>query len=845
MKQSFRIFKRDISRLFHNRAASIVMAGVCILPSLYAWFNIAANMDPYGSTEAIKVAVASNDSTARNEDITLNAGDSIIENLKENNQLGWSFVGESEAIDGVRSGKYFAAIVIPEDFSSSLISILSGHPKEPKLGYYINEKKNAIAPKITETGAGTIQQEINDTFSSVAAETISELIRSSAAGLSADLNRADTKLMDTLKDARANLEDYSTLLEDFQNTIAGSSESIQNAQGILDSIVAAASSGTSVLTDASSALSAARDSTGAFSSQLSQNLSNGETLLNNVYISASTKLGAFETSAEQANSVISSSIQSVEELNAKNSELLEALESLNENIGGNTELSSLISQQIAGLRAQNNSFGELLNSLHSGNSSIGDALETAQSAKTSLEALASQNKEALQNHRSNFDQKLLPGISQSLDSFAALSGSLSSVLSNIQPAADQLKAILGQLGTNLSGSAEILGQTKDALSAVDGQLAKITQDIQALQSSGIYQQILSLENIDSESVSDFMSSPVSIQSEVLYDVKNYGSAMTPFYTNLALWVGGLILVSILKQEVDKDSSVRHFTPAQAYFGRWFLFTAAGLIQGLIVCLGDLLLLKVQCIHPFLFICAGMFCSFVYVNLIYALAITFKHIGKALGVLLVILQIPGSSGTYPIEMTPLFFQKLHPFLPFTYGINAMRESIAGMYQNYYIKNLFVLSLFIPAALLIGLGLRPLLMNLNHLFDKRLSETGIMLGETESMHRGRLKFWLPIRTLLKDDEWRQDFLKRSGQFERRYPKLIRCGFTCMIVIPIIFLVLMFSLESKLIFLILWIISLIALSAYLICIEYIHYKIQQQLAIAGLTSKDLDHGHCPESK
>ncbi|MFR8180202.1 MAG: YhgE/Pip family protein [Dorea sp.] len=150
-----------------------------------------------------------------------------------------------------------------------------------------------------------------------------------------------------------------------------------------------------------------------------------------------------------------------------------------------------------------------------------------------------------------------------------------------------------------------------------------------------------------------------------------------------------------------------------------LFMAVGLVQGLIVCLGDIVLLKVQCVHPVAFVCVGIFCSFIYVNLIYALALTFKHIGKALGVVLVILQIPGSAGTYPIEMTPAFFQKLHPLLPFTYGISAMRECIAGMYGSDYLKisgdsgNLLYRYRFF-----IGLVLRPLLMNLNHLFDKQL-------------------------------------------------------------------------------------------------------------------------------
>ena len=176
MKKSFQIFKRDLGRLFRNRAAVLILVGISVLPSLYAWFNIAANMDPYGNTRGIKVAVANQDKGADSEQISLDAGKTIIDSLKENKQLGWTFVDESQAKKEVRSGKYYAAIVIPEDFSESLLSILSGDIKQPKLDYYINEKKNAIAPKITDTGASTIQQQINDTFTSVAAESIADLV---------------------------------------------------------------------------------------------------------------------------------------------------------------------------------------------------------------------------------------------------------------------------------------------------------------------------------------------------------------------------------------------------------------------------------------------------------------------------------------------------------------------------------------------------------------------------------------------------------------------------------------------------------------------------------------------
>ena len=835
MKKIFQIFARDMRRLFTNPAAAIVMVGVCVLPSLYAWFNIAANMDPYGNTSNIKVAIANCDAGASTEPMSLDAGSTIVDTLKKNKQLGWTFVDEKQAKAGVTSGKYYAAIVIPENFSESLLSILDGEVKQPELDYYINEKKNAIAPKITATGASTIQQQINDTFSSVAAETVSELIRTSAGDLTGKIDKSNSELSTALSETRDNLKEYQKVLKNFEETSGSSEKLIKDALETLDAVSSAADSGSKTLTDTTALLAASRQSLGSFSSQFSSALSNGETLLNNTYASAIVKLSTFETKASQVNTVIGDSIDSVTSLNQKQAELLAELQKLHESIGSDSTLSGLIGEKITVLQQQNASFQELLDSLSTSNSSIQEAMTTAQNTRTSLEKLVTDSRSSLQTYRNSLNESLIPKLSQSMDTLSTLSGTLTATLSDVNPTIEQLKLILTQLDTSLSDSSAALGQTGGVLDTIDQQLSTITTDLGVLQSSDIYNQLITLKGLDVDSISDFMSSPVSIQSKVLYEVENYGSGMTPFYTNLALWVGGLILVSILKQEVDKDEKISRFTPSQAYFGRWLVFVIMGLIQGFIVCAGDILLLKTQCLHPAAFILAGMFCSFVYVNLIYAMALTFKHIGKALAVLLVILQIPGSSGTYPIEMTPIFFQKLHPF---SYGISAMRECIAGFYGHTYAKNLGILALFLLLALFIGLVLRLLLMNLNHLFDRRLAETDLMLGETASDELQRPQMQLMLRALMRDDEARKEFMEKSERFERRYPYLIRYGFLAIVIIPLIFLILMFSLESKIVYLILWIVSLIALVLYLICVEYIHDKIQRQMELGGITSEDLVH-------
>ena len=833
MKTAFRIFIRDLKRLSRNRAAALVMVGVCLLPSLYAWFNIAANMDPYGNTAGIKVAIANSDQGAKSDMISLNAGDSIVENLKKNDQLGWVFVDEKKAKQGVRSGKYYAAIVIPDDFSNSLLSVLSGEVKSPQLDYYINEKKNAIAPKITDTGATTIQQEINDTFSAVASEAISKLIQKAANNMSADLNSADAHLMDTIQNVRNNLADYQQTISDFKDTVAQSRPVLQNAIASLDDVDSAAKGASDAFASTQKLFQQARDGLQDFSGALTGGLSGSEAALTNFSVTAGNRLGALETTGSQVSAALDDNITAAEKLQQKNQKLVQSLEALSGSEGTGSDLSG----QIRNIEEQTQNYDSLLSSLKSGKKNVDGALNSAQKARTNLGDLSTKSQDSLQDVKKKLLEDLIPKLYRVLDDLAGVNGSLSTALAGIEPLTEQGRTILQQLDSGLETSVKQLEQTGQYLSRVDGNLEKIQTDLNALHSSDTYQKLLTLEGIDPDRIADFMASPVSLESRVVYNVDNYGTGMTPFYTNLALWVGGLILVSILKQEVDPEGiSRRRLDPTRAYFGRWLLFMAAGAIQGFIVCLGDLLLLGVQCAHPLLFVLEGIYCSLVYVNIIYALAITFKHIGKAVAVLLIILQIPGSSGTYPIEMMPNFFQKLYPLFPFSYGIDAMREAIAGFYGKLFVKDLLCLLVFVALSFFTGLVIRPLIMNLNHMFDRHLEKSELMLGEVPVSPEPDRRFYAVLKALLQHEESKVKLLEKSVEFERRYPKLIRWGFICMMVIPLVLLILMFSLESRLVFLILWIISLIVICGYLIIVEYIHDKMHRQLEINGMTVEDL---------
>lgn len=832
MKKGVQIFKRDTRRILRNKVAAIVMMGVCIIPSLYAWFNIGANMDPYSNTGRIKVAVANADKGVVSETTgELHTGAEVEKKLRKNHDLGWCFVDEKAAKEGVKSGEYYAAIVIPENFSKSLVSVLSGEITSPEVEYYVNEKKNAIAPKITDTGAGSLQTQIDQEFTSIVTETVSDMIKEKGTEIFSGIESANKKIQNSITDVEKNLAAYQDAASQLTTSAEKGAELIETAQNTLSDLKSASETGGRALQSAEKVQKDSRTAIQKFSLSLSAALSNGESALSTEYSQIANRLTDLEGKAGAAGEKLDVGLSGVQHVADLNGEILEELKKID------TELPLLdCSDLIAQMEDTHEKNKKLLETLSLGNSSIQASIQTASEARQKMEAAVQEGQEGIQESKNRFENKIMGNANQLLDSASGIGGNLQGILSGIPALSDQTNQILSQVSTNLTNAKTAVSATGKALDSLQTSLTDAQNELKALESSQTLEQLLNLNHLDAEEAAGFMKSPVEIRTEVLYPVKNYGSAMTPFYTNLAIWVGGIVLIAILKLEADRDSYIKEFTPTDGFFGRWMLFAAAGLIQALIVCAGDILLLKVQCKHPVLFVLTGMICSFVYVNLIYALSITFKHIGKALCVLLVILQIPGSSGTYPIEMTPAFFRGIHPFLPFTYGINAMREAMAGVYIQNYLKDIGILLLFFPIALVIGLFIRPALLNVNAMFDERLAETEIMICEEYPMKR-KAGLSTILHAMLRHEEWSKEVEDRAERFRKGYRKRVRLGFLAMILIPLIFLLLMFRIQSKMVFLILWILSVVLISGYLIINEYIYHKLEQEKQLRSLSKEELE--------
>ena len=835
MEKALQIFRRDLRRILRNPVAVVVTLGVCVIPSLYAWLNVLANWDPYKNTQGVSVAVANNDRGAEVAGMGfVDAGDMVVQELGENDQLDWQFVDESEAVDGVTSGRYFAAIVLPETFTQELSGVLSGDVSSPKVTYYVNEKLNPIAPKVTDTGANTIESKIDETFVATASKVVIEKMQGAGDQVSASANEAAEGAGSRLREASGNLSDLEEKIAGARETISSARTTASSAAGTLDSLAGAADGASTTLAEATDELASARSGRAGLARSLSTTLAEASSLATEVSGRTNAAIGTVSGRVTAAQSTVDGYLAQARGLNEENKALLDQLDEITPLVG--ESLRPRWDALLEELRGQQEADERLVASLQTASDDLKADAAAVSGLSSTIDGAVGTTSSSVLDAQVALTSTALPALDGALDSLSSAAGGLAGGLGGVRPTIEQAEAVLAQLDGTLADADEALGLTQDELASVREALDGVATDVAAVQSSEALARIDELGRTDASAVAAFMSSPVTIDERPVFPVANYGSGVAPFYTNLALWVGGFVLVAIYKVEVDGEG-VGRFKPWQGYFGRWLLFVALGELQGLICCLGDLAL-GIQCVSPALFVLAGLVESFVYVNLIYAFSVAFKHVGKALCVLLVILQIPGSAGTYPIEMMPGFFQAIHPWLPFTYGIDAMREAVAGAYGSYFATNLLMLLLFLVPALVVGVALRRPLINVNVLFDRRLADTDLMICERYGTEVEHYRLALFARTLMHSEEYRRRLARSLERFGRRYPQIQRRGFVCLLALPIGLAAAMFvsPQPAKLPLFVLWIVTIVALCALLIVTEYLHDSLERRMAVASLPTDEV---------
>lgn len=827
------IFIRDLKRIVRNPAAIVIALGVCIIPSLYAWINILANWNPYENTGTVPVEVVIEDEGATVPGLgDINAGEMIRERLEDNHQLEWTFSpSKDDAVSEVEAGRAYAAIVIPRDFSATLAGVVDGKPETADIAYYVNEKANAIAPKVTDTGATTLETQIEGEFMRVVGDTVADRLKGAASSATASVDQATQDAAGSLHDTAATLTALADDLDGAQRRIDSARQTVGDARGALKQIADSSSSLADSLDRAQEALGTARSGTQTLAGQLAGDMGADARTMAGISSKASYDIGELAGDIGWAQGKIDAAIAQIRALNDTVRNLMTSLENARNAIEAldGAEQNGLRTQALQQIDAEIDLLSSLsdeqlaqLDRLQELSDDIKAAADSVRDLSSSVNGSIQDGADALSDLQAQLSGVIGPQISSSLDAFADAGGRLSGAVGSLSPIASQAESSLDQLDALLAQAADTIKETSSSLREAATDVDGLATDIDALGGAEALASLRDLVRLDPTEVGSFMSAPAVLVTHEIFPVDTYGAGVAPFYTNLALWVGGFVLVAIYKLEVDPEG-LGAIAPWQGFLGRWLLLAMLGQLQAIICCAG-VIALGIQCVVPVAYVFAGMVESLVYVLIVYALAVAFKHIGKALGVLLVVLQIPGTSGTYPIEMMPGFFRALHPWLPFTYGIDAMREAVAGFYGDFYVRSLATLLLFAIPALLVGIGARRHLVGINTLFDRRLAETDLMIAEHDVAEDA-----LDERkgeSFVSAGAWVADPM-RAARFERRYPMLIGRGLVALDVVPATLLLALLALPAKFALLICWIISLAATCTYLIVIEYLHERARGVLA------------------
>ena len=699
------IFHTDLKNLFKSFFALVIAGGVCFLPALYAWCNIYSNWDPYGNTANLKMAAVSLDKGYTDDEGAYhNAGDEIIDQLKENDKIDWQFVkSEEEAITGVENGTFYGAVVVSEDFSYNMYDIFGHEVTKPQLIFYQNQKKNPVATKISDTVVETLQNNINEKFVKVMTTTIFE----DANQLTADIEEEGgvDELIARLTEVNRQLKDYEKTLDALieGNTVLNSAISVADTD--VNKMGKDAAKSATAVDQAKNSISTTEASLQSYTVSINAAVDNSKTSLNNA-----------KSALEQA--------KLANDVNAMGDALTKTQADLDETISDLTALASAL--------GGNQSIIDVVNELNTVKGAIATTqtdllVENAQANFASNQAtMIAQIDSAIASIttiQNTMNNTTIPQIKSTLDSLNTTLKNVSDLLNNVSTTLVGMGNVFDALRLTVNSGSQSFVQTRDAIEMLSERLTDVIDKVNAAKDSEKVQVLLDTLSGNPDLYGEFFAEPVQIETEVIYPVENYGSAVTPFYTVLAIWVGALILTAILKVKPNTKT----FPDAkdyEMYFGRYGIFFLMGQIQTLIIVLGDLFLLKVQCIHPFYFWFASAMIGFTFSLLIYTLVLAFGDVGKAFAVVIVVIQIAGSSGTYPIELLPEFFQRLYIFFPFPYGINALRECIAGMYGHDYIIYLLQLMLFVVASLVLGLWARKPFKEIGHFMEKRMEDTEML-------------------------------------------------------------------------------------------------------------------------
>lgn len=732
MKNIIKLFKHDLSNIRKSVIGLIVMVGLVIVPVLYAWFNIAGSWDPYGNTGNLKVAVANSDEGYTSDliPIKINMGDNVTSALRANDALDWVFVDEDAAIEGVKSGEYYAAVVIPQEFSADMMTLFSTEVKHSEIIYYENQKANAIAPRVTDKGASTVRQQIDETFT----QTIGDIGLATSSSLLEFMDSDEVKnyvsnLSSTLDGGINSLRDAASTAGSFGGLMGSTSSLVSSAGDLLGTSGETSDRSQELLADAKAGLASVQGALGDSADSINDALASVSGSFDDVSSAVDDVFDAAGTQSQDTQDQMNALADKVGAQASKIEEITADVEALKQKLPDNAlkpRLEARLNDIITSLTSVSTKQRQLESRLRQAASDLASGLANAQQARADVIALIDEAKQTLSQVKGDYDETLKGQAEELKSSVENIASSASGISDNVDATVDSLKSASGSLAADLGNVQRVLTNTSSTLNASADDLQQVKAELDEAVQNGDLQKIRELIGNDPEALSKALAAPVGLDRHAVYHIKNYGSAMAPFYTILSLWVGGIVLAAMLKVGVD-DSVKMQLAPVrlhELYLGRFMLFAMLSLLQSTLVCAGDILFFEIQCESPLLFLATGWLAGFVFCNIIYTLTVSFGDIGKALAVVLLVMQVAGSGGTFPIEMTADFFQMVYPFLPFTHGINAMHAAMAGSYGMEYWIEMGTLASYLIPSLALGLVFRRPVIRANNWIIEKLEETKLM-------------------------------------------------------------------------------------------------------------------------
>ena len=687
MKSVLKFHWADLQSLFSHASVLLIMAAACIIPAFYAWFNIYSNWDPYGATGNIPIAVCSLDQgyDAGEDGAKVDLGREIVDELTASGSIDWVEVDSAADLEKqVRSGRYYAGLVLGEHLSRNMYDLTAAlADTEPEVVFYQNAKTNAVADKITETVAQEVEHSIQNKYLNVLVEKGFAEVEDLLSEAGADDLRQSLEL--TLTDLRDGLSEYAgvarALAEGagrFSQDLTGAGDSLPELSG--PDLTAAA--------------------------QLTDSLENAVLPQTEEIASALADLRRQLDTAAASGSLTE---EVRDGLLTQTDSLSLRLQALAELLPERGLVSGAVSRALTRLQQKLDGFRALVTAVDVPGGDISRLLDEGGDLLDEMEQL--------------LNGSLLPGLQQFiadagrdidllqriLDSLAAGGQELQPALAAAASALDTLDGSTGQLASLLETSSEGIDQ--------------LLGDLEQSQGRELADSLISLLHGDPGEFADFLTSPVEVSSTTVYPVDYYGSAMAPFYSTLAIWVGCVILVAVLRLE-GRHTRLPDVSEQQRLWGRFLLFFWLSQIQAAVITLGDVYLLHVQCLYPLRFWFCGAVTSLVFMTLIYGVVLAFGDLGKAAVVVAMIVQIAGSGGTFPIEILPGIFSSIYRFFPYPYAINAMREAMFGLYGNNMYVYLAELLVFAAIGLLAWLGLRRPNAGVLRFMEEELDETGVL-------------------------------------------------------------------------------------------------------------------------